>query len=92
MQCYLRAARDYPRTSAMDSDQRSFGDMFRDHRANNNFMTMPPPMIVPPPIVPEQKVPPRIMPSSQPQIHQAPNQFVKTSDSEKVLIFFIASI
>lgn len=89
MQCYLRAGRDFPRTSAMDSDQRSFGDMFRDQRANNNFMSMPPPMIVQQPIVPEQKVPPKIIPSSQPQPQQAPKQIVKTSDSEKVLIFLL---
>lgn len=89
MQCYLRAGRDFPRTSAMDSDQRSFGDMFRDHRPNNNFMSMPPPMIVQQPIVPEQKVPPKIIPSSQPQPQQAPKQIVKTSDSEKVLIFLL---
>ncbi|XP_008185936.1 cleavage stimulation factor subunit 2 tau variant [Acyrthosiphon pisum] len=84
------ATRDYPRTSAMDSDQRSFGDMYLDHRANNNFMTMPPPMIVQQPIASEQKVPPRIIPSSQPQPQpqpqQAPNQIVKTSDSEKAAL------
>jgi len=79
---YLRASRDYPRTSAMDSDNRSFGDMFRDPRANNNFMTMPPPMIVHQQVGPEQKVP--TIQSSQPQAQQASNQTVKTSDSEKV--------
>lgn len=72
----------------MDPDNRLFGDMYRDRRPNN-FLTMPPPMIVQQPIVSEQKVPPRIIQSSQPQTQQAPNQTVKTSDSEKVLIFLI---
>ncbi|KAL4135932.1 hypothetical protein QTP88_007509 [Uroleucon formosanum] len=79
------AGRDYPRKSALDSDNRLFGDMYRDRRPNN-FLTMPPPMIVQQPIVPEQKVPPRIIPSSQPQAQQAPNQTVKTSDSEKAAL------
>jgi len=85
---YLRASRDYPQTSAMDSDNRTFGDMFRDRRANNNFMTMPPPTIVHQQIVTEQKVSPRIIQSSQPQAQQASIQTVRTSDSEKVLQFF----
>jgi len=84
---YLRASRDYPRTSAMDSDNRPFGDIFRDPRANNNFMTMPPPMIVHQQVGPEQKIPSRTIQSSQPQ--QVSNQTVKTSDSEKVLQFLI---
>jgi len=71
----------------MDLDNRSFGDMYRDRRPNNNFMTMPPPMIVQQPIVQEQKAPPRIIQSSQPQSQQASNQIVKTSDSEKVFLF-----
>lgn len=78
--------RDYPRTSAMELDNRSFGDMFRDHRSNNNFMTMPPPMIVKQPIVLEQQVPQRIIQSSQPQAQQASNQTAKTSDSEKAAL------
>ncbi|XP_022179005.1 cleavage stimulation factor subunit 2 tau variant-like [Myzus persicae] len=80
------APRDYPRAPAIDLDNRSFGDMFRDLRANNNFMTMPPPLIVQQPIVPEQKVPPRIIQSSQPQAQQASNQTVKTTDSEKAAL------
>ncbi|KAL4136002.1 hypothetical protein QTP88_007576 [Uroleucon formosanum] len=80
------AGRDYPQTSALDSHNRLFGDnMYRDRRPNN-FLTMPTPMIVQQPIVPEQKVPPRIIKTSQSQAQQAPNQTVNTSDSEKAAL------
>lgn len=88
----LRASRDYPRTSAMDSDNRSFGDMFRDPRANNHFMTMPPPMIVHQQIGSDQKVPPRTIQSSQhraPQVSKQTIAVIETFDSIKVLQFLI---
>ncbi|XP_025191265.1 cleavage stimulation factor subunit 2-like [Melanaphis sacchari] len=75
------ASRDYPRSSTMDSDNRSFGDIYnRDRRVNNSFMAMPPPMI------PEHQVPSRMVQSSQSQVQQASNQTVKTSDSEKAAL------
>lgn len=40
------ATRDYPRPSTMDSENRSFGDFYnRDHRPNNSYMAMSPPMV-----------------------------------------------
>lgn len=64
----------------MDSENRSFGDFYnRDHRPNNSYMAMSPPMVS------EQQVPSRTVQSSQSQVQQASNQTVRTSDSEKVI-------
>lgn len=88
---YFSGSRDYPRTSVMDSENRPYGDMYRDHRpGNNSFMTMPPLSVPPPiisrqPVVSEPQMPSRVAPPSQAQAHQSSPSQTVTSDSERVM-------